>query len=111
MVRALLLRRSLLALGAIALIFANEAAAQSFDSNIVSRIESFIPPSPETVLPTKTKKTAVKRTETKTVTVEEKKELTDAAAAGAEADGGRTGHRRHGAHGLADYRSRRRFGL
>jgi hypothetical protein len=78
MVRALLLRRSLLALGAIALVFANEAAAQSFDPNIVSRIESFIPPSPETVLPTKTKKTAVKRTETKTVTVEEKKELTDA---------------------------------
>ena len=78
MVRALLLRRSLLALGAIALIFANEAAAQSFDPNIVSRIESFIPPSPETVLPTKTKKVPVKKTETTTVTVEEKKQLTDA---------------------------------
>ena len=78
MVRALLLRRSLLALGAIALIFANEAAAQSFDPNIVSRIESFIPPSPETVLPTKTKKVPVKKTETTTVTVEEKKQLTNA---------------------------------
>lgn len=59
-----------------ALICGNEASAQNFDPNIVSRIESFIPPSPETVLPTKTKKTAVKRTETTTVTVEEKKELT-----------------------------------
>ncbi|MGH6831570.1 MAG: hypothetical protein ACRECM_00890, partial [Methyloceanibacter sp.] len=77
MVRALL-RRSVLALGAIAFICGNEAAAQSFDANIVSRIESFIPPSPETVLPTKTKKVPVKRTETTTVTVEEKKELTEA---------------------------------
>ena len=44
----------------------------------MSRIESFIPPSPETVLPTKTKKVPVKRTETATVTIEEKKELTQA---------------------------------
>ncbi len=42
----------------------------------MSRIDSFIPPSPETVLPTKTKKVPVKRTETVTVTVEEKKDLT-----------------------------------
>jgi hypothetical protein len=67
---------SLLALGAIALVFADEAAAQSFNPNIVSRIESFISPSPETVLPTKTKKVPVKKTGTTTVTVEEKKELT-----------------------------------
>jgi hypothetical protein len=74
-----LLRRSVLAIVAAAAgLGGNEAAAQSFDANIVSRIESFIPPSPETVLPTKTKKVPVKRTETTTVTVEEKKELTEA---------------------------------
>ena len=71
-----LLRRSVLAfVAAAAGLGANEAAAQSFDANIVSRIESFIPPSPETVLPTKTKKVPVKRTEQFSVTVEEKKEL------------------------------------
>jgi hypothetical protein len=59
-----------------AFIFVNEAAAQSSDPNIVSRIESFTPPSPETVLPTKTRKVPVKRSETTTITVEEKKELT-----------------------------------
>src|SRR3989337_240331 len=74
-----LLRRSVLAFVAAAgVLGGNEAAAQSFDANIVSRIESFIPPSPETVLPTKTKKVPVKRTETTTVTVEEKKELSTA---------------------------------
>jgi hypothetical protein len=70
-------RRSVLAFVAAAVAFGgNGAEAQSFDPNIVSRIESFIPPSPQTVLPTKTKKVPVKRTETTTVTVEEKKELT-----------------------------------
>jgi hypothetical protein len=52
------------------------ALAQGFDANIVSRIDSFIPPSPETVLPTKTKKVTVEHKEEYSVTVDEKKELT-----------------------------------
>jgi len=39
----------------------------------VSRVDSFIPASPQTVLPTKTTKVLVKRTEQVTVTVEEKR--------------------------------------
>lgn len=78
MIRALLRRSVLALLAAVAGFVANEAAAQSFDPNIVSRIESFIPPSPETVLPTKTKKVPVKRQEQVTVTVEEKQDLTEA---------------------------------
>ena len=70
-----LLRRSVLAIVAAAGLGGNEAAAQSFDANIVSRVESFIPTSPETVLPTKTKKVPVKRKEQYSVTVDEKKEL------------------------------------
>jgi hypothetical protein len=78
MVRALL-RRSVIASIAVAAGFiANGADAQGIDSNIVSRIESFIPPNPETVLSTKTKKVPVKRTEQVTVTVEEKQDLTEA---------------------------------
>lgn len=74
-----LLRRSVLAIVAAAAgLGGNEAAAQSFDANIVSRVESFIPTSPETVLPTKTKKVPVKRKEQYSVTVEEKKELSTA---------------------------------
>ncbi len=74
-----LLRRSVLAIVAAgAGLGGNEAAAQSFDANIVSRVESFIPTSPETVLPTKTKKVPVKRKEQYSVTVEEKKELSTA---------------------------------
>ena len=55
---------------------ADRAIAQRFDPNIVSRIDSFIPPSPETVLPTKTKKVTVEHKEEYSVTVEEKKDLT-----------------------------------
>ena len=78
MLRALLRRSVLAFVAAAAGLGGNEAAAQNFDPNIVSRIESFIPPSPETVLPTKTKKVPVKRTEQVSVTVEEKKELSTA---------------------------------
>jgi hypothetical protein len=54
------LRRSVLALLTAAAFGDGSAAlAQGFDANIVSRIDSFIPPSPETVLPTKTKKVTV----------------------------------------------------
>jgi hypothetical protein len=52
------------------------ARAQGIDPNIVSRIETFIPPSPETVLPTKTKTVKEEHKEEYSVTVEEKKELT-----------------------------------
>jgi hypothetical protein len=71
-----LLRRSVLVLVAAACFGGTDATAQGIDANIVSRVQSFIPPSPTTVLPTKTKKVPVKRTETSMVTVEEKKELT-----------------------------------
>jgi len=72
-----LLRRSVLVFATLAAFFGGQAAyAQSFDANIVSRVDSFIPPSPQTVLPTKTTKVPVKRTEQVTVTVEEKKDLT-----------------------------------
>jgi hypothetical protein len=72
-----LLRRSCLALAAVAALFGvNPAAAQRFDPNIVSRVDSFIPPAPQTVLPTKTTKVPVKKTEQVTVVVEEKKDLT-----------------------------------
>ena len=69
-----LLRRSVLVFATLAAFFGGQAAyAQSFDANIVSRVDSFIPPSPQTVLPTKTTKVPVKRTEQVTVTVEEKR--------------------------------------
>jgi len=72
-----LLRRSLLVLVALAAFFGGRAAnAQSFDPNIVSRVDSFIPPPQQTVLPTKTQKVPVKKTEEVTVTVTEKKDLT-----------------------------------
>ena len=72
-----LLRRSVLALAASAAVFGgNPAKAQSFDPNIVSRVDSFIPPAPQTVLPTKTQKVPVKKTEQVTVTVTETKDLT-----------------------------------
>jgi len=71
------LRRSLLVLAATAAVFGgNPAIAQSFDPNIVSRVDSFIPPAPQTVLPSKTTKVPVKKTKQVTVTVEEKKNLT-----------------------------------
>jgi hypothetical protein len=71
------LRRSCLALAAAAAVFGiNPAAAQSVDPNIVSRVNSFIPPAPQTVLPAKTQKVPVKKTEQVTVVVEEKKDLT-----------------------------------
>jgi hypothetical protein len=72
-----LLRRSVLGFAAIAAVaVANEAEAQGFDPNIVSRVDSFIPTSPQTTLPTKTEKVTVERTETVTVIVEEQKDLT-----------------------------------
>jgi hypothetical protein len=72
-----LLRRSCLALTAVAALFGvNPAAAQRFDPNIVSRVDSFIPPAPQTVLPTKTTKVPVKKTKQVTVVVEEKTDLT-----------------------------------
>jgi hypothetical protein len=71
------LRRSVLALlTAVAVGDGSAALAQGFDANIVSRIDSFIPPSPETVLPTKTKKVTVEHKEEYSVTVDEKKDLT-----------------------------------
>jgi hypothetical protein len=71
------LRRSLLVLAATAAVFGgNPAIAQSFDPNIVSRVDSFIPPAPQTVLRSKTTKVPVKKTEQVTVTVDEKKDLT-----------------------------------
>lgn len=75
--RQALLRRSLPVLIALAAFFGGRAAnAQSFDPNIVSRVDSFIPPPQQTVLPTKTQKVPVKKTEEVTVTVTEKKDLT-----------------------------------
>jgi hypothetical protein len=75
--RHALLRRSLLVLVVAAAVFGGQAAdAQSFDPNIVSRVDSFIPPPQQTVLPTKTQKVPVKKTEEVTVTVTETKDLT-----------------------------------
>jgi hypothetical protein len=75
--RQALLRRSLLILVVAAAVFGGQAAcAQSFDRNIVSRVDSFIPPPQQTVLPTKTQKVPVKKTEEVTVTVTETKDLT-----------------------------------
>jgi hypothetical protein len=72
-----LLRRSLLVLVALGAFSGGRAAnAQSFDPNIVSRVDSFLPPPQQTVLPTKTQKVPVKKTEEVTVTVTEKKDLT-----------------------------------
>jgi hypothetical protein len=55
---------------------ASTALGQGVDPNIVNRIDTFLPPQPQKVLPEKKEKVEVKKTEHFTEVVEEKKQLT-----------------------------------